>query len=127
MIKSSEIKALRRKLGLTVKGFARAVGCSAPTVRNWESGRAVQVRYRSRLDDLDRAKSLDSVTGVVDVLAVTDWNRTVFFATGERKPLAVPAISAADFPATVADWLGAGVEFNISVAELTEGGLSDKF
>ena len=50
MTKTAEIKALRKRMGLTPEGFAIVVGCSPQTVRNWESGLSVQPRYRERLD-----------------------------------------------------------------------------
>lgn len=64
MTKTSEIKALRKRMGLTVAGFALAVGCTRKTIRNWERGLAVQPRYRERLD----AVAADIEAGVCSVV-----------------------------------------------------------
>ena len=39
-LKSSDIKAIRKKLQLTQKDFAKLVNVSAKTVAYWESGKA---------------------------------------------------------------------------------------
>lgn len=37
-ISAEDIKAVRKKLGLTQKEFAELIGCSKPTIERWESG-----------------------------------------------------------------------------------------
>ena len=68
MRKSSEIKALRKRMGLTCAGFAVVVGCTEPTVRNWERGLSVQPRYRCRLDELARTVAAEANKAVMEYL-----------------------------------------------------------
>jgi putative transcriptional regulator len=37
--KVAEVQGIRRRLGLTQQGFARLIGVSVATLRNWEQGR----------------------------------------------------------------------------------------
>ncbi len=50
---SDEIRALRRRLGMDKREFARLVGADPKSVFNWETGRAIPLsRWRKKLLDL---------------------------------------------------------------------------
>lgn len=87
MTKTAEIKALRKRMGLTINGFALAVGCSPQTVRNWEHGRSVQPRYRERLDNVEK----DAAAGkrLVKVSAATQVTLTGVREYWEERPVTI--------------------------------------
>lgn len=131
MRKSSEIKALRKRMGLTCAGFAVVVGCTEPTVRNWERGLSVQPRYRIRLDAVAQTVSSDPRSRAADgrpvaVLVVEDGNTIALFAKG-RKPLVGKSVFGLTHTTAVASWLGAGVKFTLTVAEVTSGMLEPAY
>ena len=129
MHKSSEIKALRKRMGLTHAGFALAVGCAVQTVRNWERGCAVQPRYRNRLDAVASRQAVDSNTPAgepVNVLVVEDGDSIAFFSKG-RKPLVGRSVFGIRHDSAVIAWLGAGVRFTLTTAEVTTGALAPAY
>lgn len=132
MHKSSEIKALRKRMGLTRPGFALAVGCTSATVRNWEHGRAIQPRYRVRLDDVAKAaaaapRSVAASAGQpVAVLVVEDGDNVALFCAG-RKPLVGKSFLGSKHETIATAWLGAGIRFTLTVAEVTAGALAPAY
>ena len=133
MTKTAEIKALRKGMGLTHAGFALAVGCAVQTVRNWERGCAVQPRYRDRLDSVASRQAVDpcsakeSAGQPVDVLVVENGLSRALFAKG-RKPLVCElSFGVITAEIAVASWLGAGIKFTLTVAEVTRGELATAY
>jgi putative transcriptional regulator len=44
-----DVKAIRRRLGKSQAEFARLIGVSVPTLRNWEQGRHGRLNHRAEL------------------------------------------------------------------------------
>lgn len=42
----NRVKALRKRLGITQEGLARAIGTTAPIVSRWETGRCQPQHFR---------------------------------------------------------------------------------
>ena len=62
-MKASEVKTLRKKLGMTQVEFAKALVVSFATVNRWERGRCKPLP--DRLEKLKKWKHGSSVTGDV--------------------------------------------------------------
>ena len=84
---TTDIQAVRRKLGLSRRVFARLTGFSERAIASWESGKSMTEPAARRVREMQRFQ--ERLAELVEAAAIPEWLETPNDAFGGLKPLEV--------------------------------------